>query len=121
MTRTLLILLFLLILVTMLTITTYASLDRSIFSLGSQLTSDPWFHATLADAYFGFLTFYVWVAYKERAIWRKLLWFALIMALGNIAMAVYVLIQLRRWEPCGGIEQLLIRQSHPQKSTSSVI
>lgn len=111
MIRTVLLLLFVLILVAMLAVTMYASLDRSILSLGPQLTSDPWFHATLADAYFGFLTFYVWVAYKEPLICRKLLWFVLIMALGNIAMSVYVLIQLWHWESNLGIESFLLRQA----------
>ena len=121
MTRTFLVLLFLLILVAMLAITAYAPLNRSIFSVGPQLTSDPWYQATLADAYFGFLTFYIWVAYKENAVWQKLLWFVLIMALGNIAMAIYALIQLRRWDPSRGIEQLLTRQSRSQNSASSAI
>ena len=86
--------LFAFVLLSMLAITTYATLDRSIFQVGSQLTSDPWFLATLADAYFGFLTFFVWVAYKEPGVFRKLTWFVLIMSLGNIAMASYMLWQL---------------------------
>ncbi len=109
MTRILLGLLFVGILTAMLAVTTYASLDRSVLNVGSQLTSDPWFLATLADAYFGFLTFFVWVAYKERSAWRRLLWFVLIMTLGNIAMAVYVLLQLRKWDSTRGIESLLLR------------
>jgi hypothetical protein len=88
MTRVFLAVLFVLILAAMLAVTTYASLDRSIFSVRSQMTSDPWFQATLADAYFGFLTFYVWVAYKEPSVWRKLLWFVLIMTLGDVALLV---------------------------------
>lgn len=115
-----LVLLFAGIFVAMLAVTTYASLDRSVLNVGSQLTSDPWFHATLADAYFGFLTFYAWVAYKETGIWRKLLWFVLVMTLGNIAMSIYVLIQLRHWDAERGFESLLIRsdstnctKSHP--------
>ena len=108
MSRLLLTILFFFILVVMLGVTTYASLNCSIFQLDPQLTSDPWFHATLVDAYFGFVTFYVWVAYKESKIWGKLLWFVLIMALGNIAMSVYVLIQLRSWQPELGIERLLL-------------
>ena len=107
--RRALILLFGVILGAMLTVTTTASLDRSIFDVGSQLTSDPWFHATLADCYFGFLTCYVWVAYKERAIWRRVVWFVLIMTLGNIAMSIYMLIQLRRWDASRGVESLLLR------------
>lgn len=109
MKRLTLLLLFGGILLSMLAVTTYASLDRSIFNVGSQLTSDPWFHATLADAYFGFLTFYLWVAYKEPRAWQKLLWFMLIMTLGNIAMSIYVLLQLRHWDAERGVESLLLR------------
>lgn len=109
MVRVILISLFGGILVAMLVVTSYASLDRSVFDVGSQLTSDPWFQATLADAYFGFLTFYLWVAYKEVGIWRRVLWFVLIMTLGNIAMSIYVLIQLRRWNAERGVASLLLR------------
>ncbi len=111
MSRTILVLLFGTILVAMLAVTTYASLDRSIFRVGPALTSDPWFHATLADAYFGFLTFFVWVAYKEPRFSRKLIWFVLIMALGNIAMSVYVLIQIGRADRGTGLESILVRRS----------
>lgn len=111
MMRTILICLFAGILLAMLVVTTYASLDRAVWSVGPPLTSDPWFHATLADAYFGFLTFYVWVAYKEPTLWRKIVWFLLIMMLGNIAMAAYMLIQLSTWDVKRGVEGLLLRSS----------
>lgn len=110
MIRILLLLLFGGVLLAMLAVTTYASLDRSILDVGPQLTSDPWFHATLADAYFGFLTFYAWVAYKEATAWRRVVWFVLIMTLGNIAMSIYMLIQLWRWEPSRGANSLLCRE-----------
>lgn len=58
--------------------------------------TSPWACATLFDAYFGFLTFFVWVCFKETKVWVKVLWFVLIMMLGNIAMSGYVLIQLFR-------------------------
>lgn len=54
----------------------------------------PWACATLLDAYFGFATFFVWICYKEAGLARKVIWFVLIMGLGNIAMSFYVLIQL---------------------------
>ncbi len=111
MTRTALILLFSAILVGMLAITTYATIDRSIFNVGPVLTSDPWFHATLVDAYCGFVTFYVWVAYKEKTFLKRLLWFVLIMTLGNIAMSIYVLIQLGQTGRLGGIESILLRRT----------
>ncbi len=99
------------ILIAMLVVTTVASLDRSILAVGSELTSDPWFLATLFDAYFGFLTFYVWVAYKEPGMFRKTLWFVLIMASGNIAMSLYMLIQLVPMEGKLDWRELLLRRS----------
>ncbi|HEX9652845.1 MAG TPA: DUF1475 family protein [bacterium] len=104
--------LFFAILATMLYVTITASLDRGVFDAGAALWPDPWFRATLADAYFGFLTFFVWVAYKEHGFLRKAVWFVLIMTLGNIAMAVYVLIQLFRLPGNAPLRHLLLRKTH---------
>jgi len=109
MNRSMLFLIFTAILAAMIAVTTYATLDRSVLDAGTQLLSDRWFQATLADAYFGFLTFYLWVGYKERGVWRKVLWFVLIMTLGNIAMSIYVLIQLGKWDAARGVESILLR------------
>lgn len=102
-------LLFAAILVAMLTVTTWASLDRSVFEAGN-LLEDPWGVATLVDAYMGFLTFYCWVFYKERSVAARALWFVLVMALGNIAMSAYVLVQLFRLPPGATVETLLLRR-----------
>ena len=75
--------LFFLVLLGMLAVTVTASLERGVFEAASDLWSDAWFRATLADAYFGFLTVYVWIAYRERGWARRLTWFVLLMALGN--------------------------------------
>jgi len=51
------------------------------------LTSGPdryWTIATLMDAYFGFLTFYVWVFFKEVRALPRIAWFIAIMLLGNM-------------------------------------
>lgn len=103
--------LFTLILLAMLAVTRLASFDRGVFEAGSDLWSDPWFRATLADAYLGFLTVYFWIAYKERTWGRRILWFALIMTLGNIAIAIYLLIQLYRLPPSATVEDLLLRRA----------
>jgi len=84
------------ILAAMLFVTITAGLDRNLFQAAGEMWPQWWFKATLVDAYFGFLTFFVWVAYKERRIWRKVLWFVLIMCLGNVAMSCYILIELFR-------------------------
>jgi hypothetical protein len=58
-----------------------------------------WTIATLMDAYFGFVTFYVWVLFKERRWLPRGAWFAAIMLLGNMAMSAYILLQLVRLRP----------------------
>lgn len=90
-------------------VTIMASLDRSILKVGPELLNDRWFHATLADAYFGFITFYVWVAYKEKKLAAKLIWF---MLLGNIAMSIYVLSQLSKLKSGAPIHHVLFRREH---------
>jgi hypothetical protein len=103
--------LFSLILLSMLAVTTMASLDRGVFEAGADLWSDPWFKATLADAYFGFIAVFVWIAYKEPTWWRRALWFVLLMLLGNIAIAIYLLIQLFRLPAGARMEDLLLRRA----------
>ncbi len=109
--RTFLFTLFALILLAMVAVTVWASWDRAVWRAG-YLFAEPWFVATFADAYCGFLTFYVWVAYKERSITARVGWFLAIMGLGNIAMTVYVLLQLVRLRRDQSWEHLLLR--HPQ-------
>lgn len=94
-------LLFAAILIYMVSMTTWVSVHKSILASGNEFswTASPWAVATLFDAYFGFVTFYVWVAYKERTWAAKAVWFLLIMGLGNIAMSIYVLIQLFKLRP----------------------
>jgi hypothetical protein len=89
------------ILIYMTAMTVWVSMHKSVLASGSEFSwsVSPWAVATLFDAYFGFLTFYVWVAYKERGWAAKAIWFLLIMGLGNMAMSAYVLIQLFRLRP----------------------
>jgi len=100
------------ILVAMLVVTVTASLHQPIWEWGG-LAAEPdrwWTYATLADAYFGFRTFYAWVFYKEARALARAGWFVAIMLLGNIAMAVYVLLQLARLRPGEPVAQLLLRK-----------
>ena len=72
--------------------------------------TQPWFIATLFDAYFGFLWFWLWVAYREKTWLARGLWLLLILTLGNMAMAGYVLLALRRLPKNAPVEALLLRQ-----------
>jgi len=69
----------------------------------------PWFIATLADAYFGFLWFWAWIAYKETSNLARGAWLVAILALGNIAMASYMLLQLRKLPAGAPAHALLLR------------
>lgn len=71
----------------------------------------PWFVATLFDAYFGFLWFWAWIAYKETSHAARAAWLVLVLGLGNIAMAAYMLLQLRQLPPGAGAAQLLLRRA----------
>jgi len=89
--------------------TAWAGTRQSVFEWGG-LTTPPdnlWTIATLIDAYYGFLTFYVWVLWKETRALPRLLWFVAIMALGNIAMSAYVLRQLARLKTADSMTTLL--------------
>jgi hypothetical protein len=115
--RAILLTLFASVLLLMLAVTAWASWDRAVWRAG-YLFAEPWFVATFVDAYCGFLTFYVWVAYKERSITARVGWFLAIMGLGNITMAIYVLLQLARLRRDQTWEHLLLRPSqqsyHPE-------
>lgn len=83
------------IIVAMLWVTSWASLTQSLgdFARGPVIR-DPWVVATLFDAYFGFLSFFVWVAWKEQSLPARLLWFVALMLLGNFAIAGFMLREL---------------------------
>ena len=102
---------FALILLAMLSVTITASIDQNLFEAVDTMWPNWWFKATLADAYFGFLTFFVWVAYKELRLWRKMVWFALIMLLGNLAISAYMLIELYKLKAGDTADILLTRRN----------
>jgi Protein of unknown function (DUF1475) len=97
------------ILLSMILCTGWASVQQSMFNWGGLTGPDRyWTVATLLDAYFGFLTFYVWVFYKERRWLKRIAWFVAIMALGNMAMSAYLLLQLARLRPDQSASDILL-------------
>lgn len=98
MDKTVLRLLFGGIFVTLLAYTTWASTQQPVWEWRGPVESPDrwWTLATLVDAYYGFLTFYAWVFYKEPRARPRLGWFVAIMLFGNMAMSAYVLLQLAR-------------------------
>jgi hypothetical protein len=104
--------LFTTILVALAVYTSWASTQQAVWDWrGLLVAPDRWWTiATLLDAYFGFITFYAWVFYKERGTLARLGWFLAIMALGNMATAAYVLRELGRLGPGEPVSALLLRR-----------
>lgn len=109
--KLLLTLLFAAIFVWMTVLTIRTSMTISIWAAWDSYAANPWAVATLYDAYFGFLTFWLWVAWRERSVAARAGWLVLIFALGNIAMSLYVLIQLFRLKRDEPIEMLFRRRA----------
>src|SRR5471030_2741171 len=84
------------VIASMLCVTSWASWRCPLFAVPRDVFTHPWFIATLADAYWGFTTFFVWVCYKQTSWLARFAWFVAIMLLGNIAMSAYCLDELSR-------------------------
>ncbi len=97
-------------LLTIVGVTTWAGLQVPLWETPRELLRHPWFIATLTDTYLAFLTFWIWVAYKEASMRARIGWLLAILLTGNMAMAVYVLIQLWRLPPGAGVAPLLLRR-----------
>ena len=112
MNKTLLRLLFGFIFVSLLAYTSWASTQQPVWEWQGLLTppDNAWTIATLVDAYYGFVTFYVWVFYKEPRALPRLGWFVAIMLFGNVAMSAYVLLQLARLRADEPAESILLRR-----------
>jgi hypothetical protein len=100
------------VLVTMLCATSWASYQCALWKTPQPLVTHPWFIATLFDCYFGFLTFYAWLFYKETGWLARTAWLVAILLLGNIAMSAYMLVTLFRLPTNATIEQVLLRQKN---------
>ncbi|MFN0126124.1 MAG: DUF1475 family protein [Verrucomicrobiales bacterium] len=102
-------LVFLLFLAAIVGTTAWASSVVALWNTPRAVATHPWFVATLVDTYLAFLTFWLWVAYKESNWAARLGWLLAICLLGNITMAIYMLIQLFRLPPDAPLERLLLR------------
>jgi len=56
--------------------------------------SEPWGLATMFDAYFGFLAFWLYTAWRERTWLARASWLIALLLLGNFAIAGYALLCL---------------------------
>ena len=103
--------LFAVVIASMLAVTSWASMHTPVFAIPRAVFTHPWFIATLFDAYWAFVAFYVWVAWKEQSLAARILWFIAIIALGNIAMAAYFLRELFHVPADGPLDLVFTRRN----------
>ena len=104
--------LFAAVIAAMLWVTTWASLHQALGDfVRGPVIRDPWVIATLFDAYFAFLAFFVWVAWKERSAAARVLWFITIMLLGNLAIGAYMLRELFSIDAGGKLADVFARRN----------
>lgn len=104
--------LFVVVIGSMLWVTSWASLNQSLGDFARSATfRDPWVIATLFDAYWAFISFYVWVAWKEQSLPARVLWFVSIILLGNLAIAAYMLRELFTVPAAGPLNPVFTRRN----------
>lgn len=89
----------------------WASLDTPLWAIPGEVIRDAWFRATLVDLYVSFLTFFTWVAYKERMWVPRVGWFLAVVLLGSIGVTAYCLCQLFRVGPDATLADVLTRRN----------
>jgi hypothetical protein len=101
------------VLLIMLSAIAWASTRQALWSMPPEVTGNPWFLATLADAYCGFIIFYAWVAYRETSWFGRGAWLIALLMLGNVASAIYLLVALSRLPANATAGDIMLR---PQSS-----
>ena len=81
------------------------SIKSNLFAQWDFLGSIPWMRATLWDFYANVTAIFLWVCYKEKSIFLKIVWLILLVALGSIATCAFILIQLFRLKPDEGLKE----------------
>lgn len=107
---TLLKVIYALVLIVMIAVTAWSGMHENILAIPPVVLNDVWFKATLFDAYFGFMSFFFWICYREKSLALKVFLFFAIVFLGNIAMAIYALVALFRLKPGDGVQKLFARR-----------
>ena len=108
-------LLFIAIFAAMLGVTSWASVGQPLGEfIAGPVIRDRWVVATLFDAYFAFIAFFVWVAWKETTLALRVLWFIAIILWGNLAMSLYLLVELFRISRLDELDQVFTRRNPPR-------
>jgi hypothetical protein len=83
------------------------SLEISLIEQWNFLGSIPWMRATLWDFYANIFIITLWMFYKEKSVFLKIVWIILFVCLGSIATCTYVLIKLFKLNEGDGVKELV--------------
>ncbi|MCJ7662246.1 MAG: DUF1475 domain-containing protein [Anaerolineales bacterium] len=62
---------------------------------GAALLSNPWGIVSIVDLYVGFILFSGWIVYREKSVFRSIIWVILMMVLGFFTGSLYTFIALQ--------------------------
>ena len=85
------------------------SLKSNLGEATPRLNQEPWFVTTIVDFYFNIAIISTWVVYKEKKLVHAILWISAFIALGSIATAFYVVLQLSRLTSRDSLETVLLK------------
>ncbi len=87
------------------------SISNNLFKEWDSLGSIPWMRATLWDFYTNVIVIFIWVCYKQKGVFLKIIWLVLLVALGSIASCAFVLLQLFSLKPGEGLKEFFSKQN----------
>lgn len=58
---------------------------------GGALLGNPWGVMAMIDLYVGFVLFSIWIVYRERTLWKIILWIVTLMIFGFLIGSIYIL------------------------------
>ena len=98
-------------LVSLISLTTLASLEESVLVGGSRLLEFKWGSATLLDAYYAFIWFYLIIWYREDRTLAKIIWLFATLFLGSMAASLYLIKVYWKAPKHAGIDYLFKKPS----------
>ncbi len=85
-------------LLAMTAVITYGFIIGDFSKDGAQILSNPWGIVSLVDLYVGFILFSMWIAFREEKVPVAVIWIVLMMILGFFTAALYILINLFKYQ-----------------------
>lgn len=105
------IVLFILLLLLMIFTIVKVSLESNLFNELPELLKIPWMQATLVDFYTNVFILFLWITYKEKKHYKKLIWLILLVILGSVATCIYILKELIQLKKSENLKDLLTKQN----------